>query len=329
VIEGRRAVREHMAQAERSLGAAEFDDALLAVGRARERDPKLAAAVELHARIERARDDFLEEQRRARDLELARRAREEAVQLEMRHDETRREIETLTDELAREQTGVFARFATDEARGDFARRQRELSMLQIEAERTLLECEGALQRAARLESPWGGASEATEQALARFYLGRWREALVEVEQKTKRIQPGFLEVVYHLYSMTLKQGPVIVRLRTGNRTDQVTLPSFTPVWRSCEFQEREVFDLYGVTFSDHPDLRRILMWDEYKDHPMRKDYVEPDDYEWEPTPHGTVHDKAKQHYPAATVPAPVAERLPVPPPTGSGGASAPKSSERP
>lgn len=119
-----------------------------------------------------------------------------------------------------------------------------------------------------------------------------------VEQKTKRIQPGYLEVVYHLYSMALKHGPVILRLRTANRTDRVTLPSLTPVWRACEFQEREVFDLYGVRFEGHPDLRRILMWDEFKDHPMRKDYVEPDDYEWEPTPHGEVLAKAKQHYPA-------------------------------
>ena len=130
-----------------------------------------------------------------------------------------------------------------------------------------------------------------------------------VEQKTKRIQPGYLEVVYHLYSMALKHGPVIVRLRTSNRTDQVTLPSLTPVWRSCEFQEREVFDLYGVVFSEHPDLRRILMWDEFKDHPMRKDYVEPDDYEWEPTPHGTVHAKTKAHYPASSTEAALAEPL--------------------
>ena len=118
-----------------------------------------------------------------------------------------------------------------------------------------------------------------------------------VEQKTRRLQPGFLEVVYHLYSMALKHGPVILRLRTGNRGDAVTLPSLTPVWRACEFQEREVFDLFGVVFSDHPDLRRILMWDEFKDHPMRKDYIEPDDYEWEPTPHGAVLEKAKAHYP--------------------------------
>jgi len=120
-----------------------------------------------------------------------------------------------------------------------------------------------------------------------------------VEQKTKKLVPGCLEVVYHLYSMALKHGPVIIRLRTGNRTDHVTLPSLTPVWRACEFQEREVFDLYGVVFEGHPDLRRILMWDEFKGHPMRKDYVEPDDYEWEPTPHGAMLAKAKAHYPPA------------------------------
>jgi NADH-quinone oxidoreductase subunit C len=111
----------------------------------------------------------------------------------------------------------------------------------------------------------------------------------------KPVRSGYLEVVYHLYSMALSHGPVIVRLRTTNRTDQVTLPSLTPVWRSCEFQEREVFDLFGVVFSGHPDLRRILMWDGFEDHPMRKDYVEPDDYEWEPTAHGEVLAKAKRH----------------------------------
>jgi NADH-quinone oxidoreductase subunit C len=76
------------------------------------------------------------------------------------------------------------------------------------------------------------------------------------------------------------------------------------VWRACEFQEREVYDLFGVVFTSHPDLRRILMWDEFKDHPMRRDYVEPDDYEWEPTPHDSVLAKARAHYPPPPVPAP-------------------------
>lgn len=124
----------------------------------------------------------------------------------------------------------------------------------------------------------------------------------EVEEVTKTIRPGFLEVVYHLYSMAMKHGPLILRVRTGNRHDQVQMPSFTPVWRSCEFQEREVYDLFGVVFDGHPDLRRILMWDEFKDHPMRKDYCEPDDYEYEPTPHDEVLEKAKRHSSAEVTP---------------------------
>jgi NADH-quinone oxidoreductase subunit C len=117
----------------------------------------------------------------------------------------------------------------------------------------------------------------------------------EVEETKKTKRPGCLEVVYHLYSMEKKHGPLIVRMRTENRTDRVHLPSLTPVWRGCEFQEREIFDLYGVVFDGHPDLRRILMWDEFTAHPMRKDYVEPDDYEYEPTPHDEVLEKSKPH----------------------------------
>jgi NADH-quinone oxidoreductase subunit C len=117
----------------------------------------------------------------------------------------------------------------------------------------------------------------------------------EIEEVRKSQTPGHLEAVYHLYSMKKKHGPVILRLHTENRTDKVHLPSLTPVWRSAEFQEREIFDLYGIIFDGHPDLRRILMWDEFEDHPMRKDYVEPDDYEYEPTAHDDVLVKAKQH----------------------------------
>src|SRR5882724_5253874 len=124
----------------------------------------------------------------------------------------------------------------------------------------------------------------------------------EVEEVKKTLRPGYLEVVYHLYSMELKHGPLIIRLRTENRTDKSRLPSLTPIWRGAEFQEREIFDLYGVVFDGHPDLRRILMWEGFKDFPMRKDYVEPDDYEYEPTPHDEVHDKAKEHYPAEVKP---------------------------
>ena len=118
----------------------------------------------------------------------------------------------------------------------------------------------------------------------------------EVEESHDEFFPGYLEAVYHLFSMTLKHGPVVIRMRTPDREAGAKLPSLTSVWRSAEFQEREIFDLYGIKFEDHPDLRRILMWDEFEDFPMRKDYREPDDYEYEPTPHDEVLERAKQHY---------------------------------
>ncbi len=118
----------------------------------------------------------------------------------------------------------------------------------------------------------------------------------DVEQTTEEKIRGYLEAVYHLYSMTHKHGPVIIRMRTANRTEGTRLPSLTPIYRSAEFQEREIFDLYGIRFDGHPDLRRILMWDEFQDYPMRKDYREPDDYEYEPTPHDDVLAKAREHY---------------------------------
>ena len=118
----------------------------------------------------------------------------------------------------------------------------------------------------------------------------------EIEQAQVETFPGYLEAVYHLYSMALKHGPVIVRIRTADRANAVHLPSLTPLYRSAEFQEREIYDLYGIRFDGHPDLRRILMWDEFVDHPMRKDYMPPDDFEYEPTPHDEVLARAKEHY---------------------------------
>lgn len=97
----------------------------------------------------------------------------------------------------------------------------------------------------------------------------------QVEETRKTVVPGYLEAVYHLFSMEKKHGPVILRLRTADRADGNHVPSLTPVWRSAEFQEREAFDLYGIVFDGHPDLRRILMWEGFADYPMRKDYVPP------------------------------------------------------
>ncbi len=80
-----------------------------------------------------------------------------------------------------------------------------------------------------------------------------------------------MDVVYHLYSMSKKHGPVSLRVKLPRANPIVA--SMTPIWRGAEFQEREVYDLFGVTFDGHTDLRRILMWDGFVGHPMRKDYV--------------------------------------------------------
>jgi NADH-quinone oxidoreductase subunit C len=130
----------------------------------------------------------------------------------------------------------------------------------------------------------------------------WLSARVKVRgedgKETEQERPGYLEVIYHFFSVIAKQGPIVLRCRTDGRETPM-IPSLTPLFRSAEFQEREIFDLFGIVFGGHPDLRRILMWDEFKDFPMRKDYVEPDDYEWEPTPHDEVLEKARRHAPSS------------------------------
>jgi NADH-quinone oxidoreductase subunit C len=124
------------------------------------------------------------------------------------------------------------------------------------------------------------------------------DAVAVSEGEGNPAEGGFLEAVHHLYSTSKRVGPLVLRARTGDRGENAVVPSLVSVFRSAEFQEREIFDLFGIVFTGHPDLRRILMWDEFVDHPMRKDYVAPDDYEYEPTPHDAVLEKARKHYPA-------------------------------
>lgn len=79
----------------------------------------------------------------------------------------------------------------------------------------------------------------------------------------------YLEVVYHLYSLPLRHA---ITVKTRCTPADPRIPSVTPLWPSANFQEREVYDLLGVTFTGHPDLRRILMPDEFTEHPLRKSF---------------------------------------------------------
>ena len=80
-----------------------------------------------------------------------------------------------------------------------------------------------------------------------------------------------MDAVYHLYSMAHHHGPLTLKAKLPRATPKIA--SVTPIWRSAEFQEREAYDLYGVIFEGHPDLRRILLWEGFDGHPMRKDYA--------------------------------------------------------
>lgn len=85
------------------------------------------------------------------------------------------------------------------------------------------------------------------------------------------IKEGYFEVVYHLSRLT-GGGPLVLKARTPR--EMAVLPSVTPVWRGAEFQEREAWDLMGIRFEGHPDLRRILLWEGFQGHPLRKDWKE-------------------------------------------------------
>jgi NADH/F420H2 dehydrogenase subunit C len=82
-----------------------------------------------------------------------------------------------------------------------------------------------------------------------------------------------MEVVYHVYKTT--GGAGLVFKVQAERVDPIEIPSLTGIWRGAEYQEREAWDLYGIKFTDHPDLRRILMWEGFEGHPLRKDWKEP------------------------------------------------------
>ena len=79
------------------------------------------------------------------------------------------------------------------------------------------------------------------------------------------------EVVYHLTSLN-KRHTAIVKTRLDGR-DDLTLPSVYHLWLGADFQEREIWDLMGISFSGHPNMKRIMLWEGFEGHPLRKDYL--------------------------------------------------------
>lgn len=81
-------------------------------------------------------------------------------------------------------------------------------------------------------------------------------------------EPRF-EVVYHLYSMEHKHR---LRMKVSLSENDLAVPSVVSLWKTANWHERECYDLLGIRFSEHPDLRRILTPDGFKDYPLRKDF---------------------------------------------------------
>ncbi len=81
----------------------------------------------------------------------------------------------------------------------------------------------------------------------------------------------YFEVVYHLISIKYNHS-LVLKTRCYER-DKPMVPSVVDIWRSADFQEREAYDLMGIIFEGHPNLRRLLLWEGFVGHPLRRDYL--------------------------------------------------------
>ncbi|MFL5730160.1 MAG: NADH-quinone oxidoreductase subunit C [Cytophagaceae bacterium] len=91
---------------------------------------------------------------------------------------------------------------------------------------------------------------------------------------------GTMEVIYHLYSIPFNHHIVLKSILTRNKEGEnmPSIPSISDLWRSANWHEREIFDMYGIIFEGHPDLRRILLPADWEGYPLRKDYKQQEYY---------------------------------------------------
>ena len=82
---------------------------------------------------------------------------------------------------------------------------------------------------------------------------------------------NYFELVYQLTSLEHNHN-LVMKTRCYDRRNP-TLPSVVNLWRGADFQEREIYDLMGISFDGHPNLKRIFLWEGFKGHPLRKDYL--------------------------------------------------------
>jgi NADH-quinone oxidoreductase subunit C len=99
---------------------------------------------------------------------------------------------------------------------------------------------------------------------------------IKDEDGAEKIQGGTLSVYYHLHSVELKHK---ITLRVSTPRENAKVESVENIWKCANWHEREAFDLFGIFFLNHPDLRRILMPYDWEGYPLRKDYQNPEFYQ--------------------------------------------------
>ncbi|MEM7548259.1 MAG: NADH-quinone oxidoreductase subunit C [Bacteroidota bacterium] len=93
------------------------------------------------------------------------------------------------------------------------------------------------------------------------------------------VEENTLEVIYHLYSVPFDHKIALkVKLERGDKSNTARIESVTSLWKAADWMERETYDLLGIHFENHPDLRRILLPADWKGHPLRKDYSDEEYY---------------------------------------------------
>ncbi len=106
-----------------------------------------------------------------------------------------------------------------------------------------------------------------------LYVKKAKKGKKEADEKEDVVDigppPPRFEVIYLLLSLSTNER---LQVKVSVPEDNLELPSITSIWRAANWPEREVYDMFGIRFKGHPNLRRLLMWDEFQDHPLRKDY---------------------------------------------------------
>jgi NADH-quinone oxidoreductase subunit D/NADH-quinone oxidoreductase subunit C/D len=125
-----------------------------------------------------------------------------------------------------------------------------------------------------LEVTKNGLIVAPDKLLALAQYLRDHEGYDFLSMVTSVDWPSYFEVVYYLYGAAEPKGPLVLKVHLSDKVTPV-VPSVVSIWPGADLQEREVYDMMGIRFTGHPNLRRILLWEGFEGYPLRKDYKEP------------------------------------------------------